>query len=133
MTEQHVTPSELKTTQTRNATAEKPQLIETANEIVHPSSDEQTLASGASSSESSEYDFQGVIQNVEGIHPSYPRTSFRLQDRFIDEPRKLKVVVIGAGIAGITAGILLPVKVPNIDLHILEKNEDVVRIMLIRL
>jgi hypothetical protein len=34
--------------------------------------------------------------------------------------------VIGAGIAGITAGILLPIKVPGIDLTIFEKNPDVV-------
>ncbi|OBT76266.1 hypothetical protein VF21_03316 [Pseudogymnoascus sp. 05NY08] len=35
------------------------------------------------------------------------------------------VAVIGAGISGITAGILLPAKVPGIDLTIYEKNSDV--------
>lgn len=44
----------------------------------------------------------------------------------IDESPKLKVAVIGAGISGITAGILLPIKVPGIQLTILEKNADVV-------
>lgn len=34
--------------------------------------------------------------------------------------------MIGAGLTGITAGILLPVKVPGIDLKIYEKNNDVV-------
>lgn len=34
--------------------------------------------------------------------------------------------MIGAGISGITAGILLPAKVPGIDLTIYEKNSDVV-------
>lgn len=35
--------------------------------------------------------------------------------------------MIGAGISGITAGVLLPAKVPGIDLTIYEKNSDVVR------
>jgi hypothetical protein len=47
-------------------------------------------------------------------------------DRFVDEPRPLRVGVIGAGLAGITAGILLPAKVPGIKLTIYEKNADVV-------
>jgi protoporphyrinogen oxidase len=34
--------------------------------------------------------------------------------------------VIGAGIAGITAGVLLPAKVPGIELMIFEKNAGVV-------
>lgn len=34
--------------------------------------------------------------------------------------------MIGAGISGITAGVLLPAKVPGIDLTIYEKNSDVV-------
>jgi protoporphyrinogen oxidase len=38
----------------------------------------------------------------------------------------LQVAVIGAGIAGITAGVLLPRKVPGIQLTIFDKNNDVV-------
>lgn len=34
--------------------------------------------------------------------------------------------MIGAGIAGITAGVLLPRKVPGIQLTIFDKNSDVV-------
>jgi protoporphyrinogen oxidase len=41
--------------------------------------------------------------------------------------RELKVAVVGAGLAGITAGVLLPAKVPGIKLTIFEKNNDVVR------
>lgn len=37
-----------------------------------------------------------------------------------------KVCIIGAGLAGITAGVLLPAKVPGIELEILEKNSEVV-------
>ncbi|KAK6215460.1 4-hydroxyacetophenone monooxygenase [Colletotrichum tabaci] len=48
-----------------------------------------------------------------------------LVDRHADEPRRLRVTVIGAGIAGIVAGALLPAKVPGIELTIFEKNADV--------
>ena len=62
----------------------------------------------------------------EDIAAPYPASALELEDHFIDDVRSLKVVVIGAGLAGILAGILLPVKVPNIQLTILEKNHDVV-------
>lgn len=51
-----------------------------------------------------------------------------LVDRYVDEPRKLRVTVVGAGLSGVIAGVLLPAKVPNIELTILEKNADVVSI-----
>jgi hypothetical protein len=60
------------------------------------------------------------------VHPSYPASNLELPDHHIDEVRSLRVTVIGAGLAGILAGILLPAKVPNIQLTILEKNTDVV-------
>lgn len=44
----------------------------------------------------------------------------------IDDVRELKVAVVGAGLAGINAGVLLPAKVPGIKLTIFEKNSDVV-------
>ncbi|KAM5354102.1 hypothetical protein ACJ41O_000752 [Fusarium nematophilum] len=47
-----------------------------------------------------------------------------LIDKFIDEPRSLRVAVIGGGLGGILAGILLPKKVPGIQLTIYEKNPD---------
>ena len=59
--------------------------------------------------------------------PKYPEAKFELVDRHIDEPRSLRVVVIGAGLSGVTAGVLLPAKVPGIKLTIFEKNADVVR------
>ncbi|XWW98441.1 hypothetical protein V2A60_006441 [Cordyceps javanica] len=52
------------------------------------------------------------------------KTTLEIVDRYIDEPRSLKVAVIGGGLAGILAGILLPVKVPGIELVIYEKNAD---------
>lgn len=57
----------------------------------------------------------------------YPHpTIFQLTEKPIDDNTSLKVCVIGAGLTGITAGILLPSKVPGIQLTILEKNSDVV-------
>jgi hypothetical protein len=57
----------------------------------------------------------------------YPHpTDFKLTEKPIDEIRELNVAVIGAGISGITAGILLPAKVPGIKLTVIDKNEDVV-------
>lgn len=43
----------------------------------------------------------------------------------IDEPRRLKVICIGAGISGIIAGIRFPQMVQNLDFVIYEKNPDV--------
>ena len=57
---------------------------------------------------------------------SYPVTSFKLENHLLDDVRTLKVAVVGAGLSGILAGILLPVKVPGIDLTIFAKNSDVV-------
>ncbi|TLD38068.1 putative flavin-binding monooxygenase protein [Venturia nashicola] len=48
-----------------------------------------------------------------------------IEDHPIDVTGKLRVAVIGAGMAGINAGILLPIKVPGIELTIFEKNKDV--------
>ncbi|CAI7614328.1 unnamed protein product [Penicillium palitans] len=63
-----------------------------------------------------------------GTGPSCPFNALpeiSLINRHADQPRKLRVTVIGAGISGIIAGVLLPAKVPGIDLTIFEKNADV--------
>jgi cation diffusion facilitator CzcD-associated flavoprotein CzcO len=66
------------------------------------------------------------LENAAPDQWSYPfPTTFKINDeRHIDEPRSLRVAVIGAGLTGITAGVLLPIKVPGIDLTIFEKNDD---------
>lgn len=48
-----------------------------------------------------------------------------ISERSLDEPRRLKVIYIGAGVSGIDAAIQFPKHVPNIDLTVYEKNEDV--------
>ncbi|KAK4210875.1 hypothetical protein QBC37DRAFT_447344 [Rhypophila decipiens] len=55
---------------------------------------------------------------------SYPQSRITLIDRFIDQPRELRVAVIGGGLSGILAGVMLPAKVPNLNLTIYEKNHD---------
>jgi heterodisulfide reductase subunit A-like polyferredoxin len=60
------------------------------------------------------------------IPKPYEVPKIELVNRFIDQPRELNVAVIGAGIAGVLAGILLPAKVPGIKLTIYEKNAEVV-------
>ena len=61
-------------------------------------------------------------------HP-YSKPKIDLEDRCIDDPRKLRVAVLGGGLAGILAGVLFPAKVPGIELVIYEKNNDVVGLL----
>ena len=63
--------------------------------------------------------------------PTLPQTRtifppLELEDHPLDDVRSLRVVVVGAGISGITSGILLPAKVPKIDLVIYERESDIV-------
>ncbi|KAH7125975.1 hypothetical protein EDB81DRAFT_872177 [Dactylonectria macrodidyma] len=51
--------------------------------------------------------------------------ALELEDHPIDEHPPIRVVVVGAGISGIIAGILLPAKVPGLDLVIYERNDDI--------
>lgn len=75
-----------------------------------------------------------AIAKAAAVHETLPPNSvyrnpglktFPLEDHPIDQGRSLKVAVIGAGLSGITAGVLLPAKVPGVDLTIFEKNADV--------
>ncbi|KAI0372040.1 FAD/NAD-P-binding domain-containing protein [Pilatotrama ljubarskyi] len=50
---------------------------------------------------------------------------YTLGDFCIDEYKPIKVIVIGAGFAGITAGIRFPQKIPNVELTIYEKSAGV--------
>ena len=67
-----------------------------------------------------------VSRPANALHELYPKSNIQLPNHHIDDVRSLKVIVIGAGLSGILAGILLPVKVPKIQLTILEKNDEVV-------
>ncbi|TVY28748.1 putative sterigmatocystin biosynthesis monooxygenase [Lachnellula hyalina] len=48
-----------------------------------------------------------------------------IEEHAIDDTPPLKAIVVGAGIGGINAGIILPQKVPGLDLKIYEKTSDV--------
>lgn len=43
----------------------------------------------------------------------------------VDVLRPIKVIVIGAGMSGMTAGILFPRSIENLELVIYEKNADI--------
>ncbi|ETI22260.1 hypothetical protein G647_06333 [Cladophialophora carrionii CBS 160.54] len=68
---------------------------------------------------------QATTRPANVLHERYPVSGLTLPNHHIDDVRSLKVVVIGAGLSGILAGVLLPVKVPKLELTILEKNDDV--------
>lgn len=48
-----------------------------------------------------------------------------LLDHCIDDYRRMTVIVIGAGMSGMLATIRLPQRIPNLDLTVYEKNEEV--------
>ncbi|KAL4809852.1 hypothetical protein BDV18DRAFT_156233 [Aspergillus unguis] len=69
----------------------------------------------------------GVNTQVEietGVKPQASRPAFQIEEHPIDQVRPIKVGVIGAGLSGITAGVLLPIKLPGLDLRIYDKNAD---------
>ncbi|OWO97359.1 hypothetical protein B2J93_8140 [Marssonina coronariae] len=76
-------------------------------------------------SPSPEIKTQNAIHSVKTAKDPKPSRTFELEDRPIDAPSTIRVAVIGAGLAGITAGILLPAKVPGISLTIYDKNAAV--------
>lgn len=55
------------------------------------------------------------------------KSQFKLEEHPVDEVRPIKVGIIGAGLSGVTAGVLLPAKLPGLDLRIWDKNPEVVR------
>ncbi|RDW67424.1 flavin-containing monooxygenase [Aspergillus mulundensis] len=65
-----------------------------------------------------------VSAEPEANNQSESRPAFQIEEHPIDDVRPIKVGVIGAGLSGITAGILLPAKLPGLDLRIYDKNAD---------
>ncbi|KAF2501138.1 FAD/NAD(P)-binding domain-containing protein [Lophium mytilinum] len=59
------------------------------------------------------------------IPPSELRVPSNPGERAINDYRPIKAICIGAGMSGITAGCMLPQKIPNLELVIYEKNDDV--------
>ncbi|QKX62741.1 uncharacterized protein TRUGW13939_09903, partial [Talaromyces rugulosus] len=50
---------------------------------------------------------------------------FTMNNHSTDEVRPIKVICIGAGISGIISAIRLPEKIPNLELRLYEKSEDI--------
>lgn len=65
-----------------------------------------------------------IKDDLDSEHSATPE--FKLEEHPIDTLRPVKVGIIGAGLTGITAGALLPEKLPGLDLRIYDKNADVV-------
>lgn len=72
---------------------------------------------------------RGTVNETNFDHSKNPQ--FELEEHPVDVVRPIRVGIIGAGLAGITAGVLLPAKLPGLDLRIYDKNADVVRQLLI--
>lgn len=53
------------------------------------------------------------------------QTPFKLYDASVENLRRLKVIVIGAGYSGIYCGIRIPERLRNVELVIYEKNAGV--------
>ncbi|CAG8956726.1 hypothetical protein HYFRA_00012270 [Hymenoscyphus fraxineus] len=88
----------------------------------HFISDEDVVAVGTTQEKSRQQPTSqdGTKQPLRTIYPF-----LELEERPIDEVRPVSVIVVGSGMAGITAGILLPRKVPGVQLTILEKTSDI--------
>lgn len=52
-------------------------------------------------------------------------TSFTLKEEPVENLRRLKVRVVGAGFSGICAAVRIPERLRNIDLVVYEKNEGI--------
>lgn len=48
-----------------------------------------------------------------------------VERRSVDEARRLRVIIIGAGISGILACIHFRQRIPNLDICVYEKNADI--------
>ncbi|KAI8181181.1 hypothetical protein K4K51_002062 [Colletotrichum sp. SAR 10_75] len=61
-------------------------------------------------------------------HPDVLKTidpHFVIEEHPIDEYESIRAIVVGGGISGIIASILLPAKVPNLNLVVYERNSDI--------
>ncbi|KAK7221611.1 hypothetical protein V2G26_009614 [Clonostachys chloroleuca] len=72
----------------------------------------------------------GGASSIPGTLPKAPTQPpvwhpLSLEEHPIDQAPSLKVIVVGAGIAGINAAILLPAKVPGLELTIYEREADI--------
>lgn len=67
----------------------------------------------------------GVTNGVNGTNGQNLTDLPPLYTHCIDDYRPMKVIVIGAGLSGILAGIRFPQYIKNLDLTIYDKNTDV--------
>jgi heterodisulfide reductase subunit A-like polyferredoxin len=63
--------------------------------------------------------------HANGITNGTAKTPFKISDAPVENQRRLKVIVIGAGYSGIYCGIRIPERLRNVELVIYEKNAGV--------
>ncbi len=75
----------------------------------------------------------GLQNGTNGISPDdflqqafAPLHPLTIEEHAIDDVPSIKAILVGSGITGITAAILLPRKVPGLELTIYERNPEVV-------
>ena len=66
---------------------------------------------------------QRVTMN--GNSTSSEGEAFKIYEQAVENPRPIKVIVIGAGLSGIYCGIRVPERLRNCELKIYEKNPSV--------
>lgn len=76
-----------------------------------------------------------ILTNGESTHTNLPNglgdkivaenPRLNIKDTPVENFRKMRVVVIGAGFSGIYLGVRIPQRLRNVELAIYEKNEDV--------
>ncbi|PWY83418.1 flavin-binding monooxygenase [Aspergillus heteromorphus CBS 117.55] len=64
-------------------------------------------------------------QFIGAAPPQPPVDPWILAERAVDEARPLRIIIIGSGISGIISSIRFRQRVPNLDLCVYEKNEDI--------
>lgn len=93
----------------------------TASENQHTEPEKLTATNGATSKviadersnvQTNVFPGQASVNHEDEWTYPWP-TDFKLSEHYIDDVPALKVCTIGAGLAGITAGALLPAKVPG--------------------
>lgn len=100
--------------------------------IATPEQDGQTLLAKALdlNNERKAPTVSASARNDEKINETLPRTiqpPLILENHPVDDRLPIKAIVVGAGITGITAGVLLPEKAPGLSLTIYERHSDIVR------
>lgn len=96
--------------------------VSASTEPAYPTLDDVTSLRTAYTNGHHEGTVNGVVN---GEKPAMYRHPYTPKDAPLENFRKIKVIVIGAGYSGIYYGIRIPERLRNVDLTIYEKNDGV--------